>query len=112
MPRERSNVLILGGTGQARALAGRLDADARFSVTTSLAGVTRAPQAITGKVRSGGFGGPEGLRSFLEGEGIDLLIDAVHPFAARMSSRSWPPTKPISRSGTIISPPIVRAGRA
>ncbi len=88
MPPERSNILILGGTGQARSLAGRLDADARFSVTTSLAGVTRAPQAITGKVRSGGFGGPEGLRSFLEEEGVDLLIDAVHPFAARMSSNA------------------------
>ena len=88
MPPERSSILILGGTEQARRLAERLGADARFSVTTSLAGVTREPKPIADRVRTGGFGGPEGLRSFLEEKDIDLLIDAVHPFAVQMSSNA------------------------
>jgi precorrin-6A/cobalt-precorrin-6A reductase len=36
-------------------------------------------------MRVGGFGGVEGLRAYLEGEGISHVIDATHPFAAQMS---------------------------
>ncbi len=36
-------------------------------------------------VRSGGFGGSEGLSNFLREENFELLIDATHPFAARIS---------------------------
>jgi len=35
--------------------------------------------------RIGGFGGAQGLTSFLRQNKIALLIDATHPFAARMS---------------------------
>jgi len=38
-----------------------------------------------GEVRTGGFGGAEGLARFLRESGIDLVIDATHPFAARIS---------------------------
>jgi precorrin-6A/cobalt-precorrin-6A reductase len=82
-----STVLILGGTGEAAALASAaLDrfGDA-LEVTTSLAGRTRRPAAIPGRVRIGGFGGPAGLAAYLERHEIDRLVDATHPFAVRIS---------------------------
>ena len=39
-------------------------------------------------VRSGGFGGIEGLAAYLDGEAIDLLIDATHPFAKQISANA------------------------
>ena len=36
----------------------------------------------------GGFGGPEGLAAFLAAERIDAVVDATHPFAARMSANA------------------------
>lgn len=82
MPAKR--ILILGGTGDARALADRL-ADAGRDVITSLAGVTQAPHLPKGEVRRGGFGGPAGLAAYLRDGGFGVLVDATHPFAARMS---------------------------
>ncbi|HET9068235.1 MAG TPA: cobalt-precorrin-6A reductase [Amaricoccus sp.] len=76
-------ILILGGTGEARALAARLAP--RHAVTLSLAGRTRAPAPQPVPTRTGGFGGPEGLARYLEAEGIDTLIDATHPFARQIS---------------------------
>ena len=80
-------LLILGGTGEAAALARA--ALARFgdaiSVTTALAGRTRNPGPIPGNVRIGGFGGPAGLGAYLVEHRIDRLIDATHPFAAEIS---------------------------
>ena len=81
------HLLILGGTGEAAALA--RGAQARFGesmiVTTALAGRTRHPGPIPGEVRIGGFGGPGGLAAYLAMRGIDRLIDATHPFAAEIS---------------------------
>lgn len=79
-----TRILILGGTGDAVGLADMLVA-AGYDVTTSLAGVTSAPVLPKGRLRIGGFGGAEGLRSYLKEEGIAALIDATHPFAARIS---------------------------
>jgi precorrin-6A/cobalt-precorrin-6A reductase len=80
-------VLILGGTGQARRLAGELTGRPGLRVVTSLAGrlTTGAGLPPPGEVRRGGFGGPEGLESWLAAEGIELVVDATHPFAARIS---------------------------
>ena len=57
----RLNVLILGGTSEASALARALAADARFDAVLSLAGVTKTPASQPIPVRSGGFGGADGL---------------------------------------------------
>ena len=80
-------LLILGGTGEAAALA--RGAQARFgdgvAVTTALAGRTRHPGPIAGAVRIGGFGGAAGLVSYMVEHEIDRLIDATHPFAATIS---------------------------
>lgn len=81
----KQTLLILGGTGEARLLAERLCARSSLRVITSLAGRTRTPEALQGEVRVGGFGGAEGLARYLEDEGIDLMVDATHPFAARMA---------------------------
>ena len=82
-----ARLLILGGTGEAVALARGVFA--RFGeaidVTTALAGRTRHPGPIPGMVRIGGFGGAPGLSDYLAGQRIDRLIDATHPFAAEIS---------------------------
>ena len=81
-------LLILGGTGEASALARA--ALARFgeamAVTTALAGRTERPGPIPGDVRIGGFGGAKGLADYLAAQRIDRLIDATHPFAAEISA--------------------------
>ncbi|MES0196373.1 cobalt-precorrin-6A reductase [Mesorhizobium sp. M0011] len=79
-------ILILGGTTEARQLAGKLAA--RASVTLSLAGRTESPVAQGVPVRSGGFGGADGLADYLRKEPIDLLIDATHPYAAQISANA------------------------
>jgi precorrin-6A/cobalt-precorrin-6A reductase len=81
-------VLILGGTTEARELAARLGARNDLTVTLSLAGRTANPVEQPVPVRIGGFGGAEGLARYLRDESIELLIDATHPFAARISANA------------------------
>lgn len=80
-------LLILGGTGEAASLARGVVA--RFgdaiAVTTALAGRTRHPGPLPGQVRIGGFGGAAGLAGYILDHAIDRLVDATHPFAARIS---------------------------
>ena len=78
-------VLILGGTTEASAIAHALAGEARFRPVLSLAGRTRAPMAPPVPWRTGGFGGADGLAAYLRAEGFQALIDATHPFAARIS---------------------------
>jgi precorrin-6A/cobalt-precorrin-6A reductase len=78
-------VLVLGGTAEARTLAGLLSDGARCEVTTSFAGRTPDPRAGGGEVRVGGFGGVDGLAGWLREHRTDAVVDATHPFAARMS---------------------------
>jgi len=77
-------VLVLGGTSEATALAALLAATPGAEAIMSFAGRTRAPSSPI-PLRSGGFGGAEGLWQYLEAEGIDVLVDATHPFAAQIS---------------------------
>ena len=77
-------ILVLGGTAEARALADRLD-QAGVAVTTSLAGRVSNPRLPRGHVRIGGFGGPEPFAAWLRSDGIEAVVDATHPFAARIS---------------------------
>jgi precorrin-6A/cobalt-precorrin-6A reductase len=81
-------ILILGGTTEARALAEALQPRADVRVTVSLAGRTAAPLPQGAPVRSGGFGGAEGLARYLDDEKIDALIDATHPYAAAISANA------------------------
>jgi precorrin-6A/cobalt-precorrin-6A reductase len=79
-------VLVLGGTAEARELADALAVEPDVVVTTSLAGRTRDPRLPAGDVRTGGFGGVDGLAAALSE--VDLLVDATHPFAARMTGHA------------------------
>jgi precorrin-6A/cobalt-precorrin-6A reductase len=81
-------ILILGGTTEARQLAGRLAMRAGLNVTLSLAGRTAEPAAQPVPVRTGGFGGAEGLADYLRSEKMDALIDATHPYAAAISANA------------------------
>ncbi|MEV5650825.1 cobalt-precorrin-6A reductase [Nocardia sp. NPDC052254] len=81
-------VLILGGTREARELAGLATGDPGFEVVSSLAGRVRDPVLPVGEVRIGGFGGTEGLRKWLADNDIDLVVDATHPFAGTISAHA------------------------
>jgi precorrin-6A/cobalt-precorrin-6A reductase len=80
-----SALLILGGTAEARELASMLRARG-LPVISSLAGRVAAPRLPPGEVRIGGFGGPEGLERWLVDHDVFAVVDATHPFAARMSA--------------------------
>ncbi|NYI89969.1 precorrin-6A/cobalt-precorrin-6A reductase [Amycolatopsis endophytica] len=80
-----TQVLVLGGTGEARALASGL-VDRGVAVTSSLAGRVADPRLPAGAVRIGGFGGPEGLARWLSGHGTVAVVDATHPFAERIGA--------------------------
>ncbi|KHD75984.1 cobalt-precorrin-6X reductase [Actinoplanes utahensis] len=80
-------VLLLGGTTEARRLAGLVAGE--FTVVSSLAGRTRDPLLPAGDVRIGGFGGVTGLAAYLRETRIDVVVDATHPFAATMSEHAF-----------------------
>lgn len=81
------NILLLGGTTEASALA-RLLANAGVPATLSYAGRTDNPRPQPVPVRIGGFGGVTGLATYLRDRAITHLIDATHPFAATMSAHA------------------------
>jgi precorrin-6A/cobalt-precorrin-6A reductase len=85
---DMARILILGGTAEARQLAGRLAGRVGLEVTLSLAGRTATPAAQPVPVRVGGFGGADGLAKYLVGERIDALIDATHPYANVISANA------------------------
>ena len=69
----------------------------------SLAGRTSAPLDTGLVTRIGGFGGVDGLIRYLSEAKIDRVIDATHPFAARISAnaraaRSSVPASPSARN--------------
>ncbi|WP_028695554.1 cobalt-precorrin-6A reductase [Pseudomonas cremoricolorata] len=74
-------ILLLGGVTEALAIARRLGPEHIYS----LAGVGRVPTDLACQVRVGGYGGADGLAQYLREAGIDLLIDATHPYAAQIS---------------------------
>jgi precorrin-6A/cobalt-precorrin-6A reductase len=93
-------VLVLGGTGEARALAAALDGGAGgdgVRVVSTLAGRIANPRLPAGEVRVGGFGGPDGLAAYLRDERVDAVVDATHPFAERMS---WSAFEACARTAT------------
>jgi precorrin-6A/cobalt-precorrin-6A reductase len=80
-----TRVLLLGGTGDALKIARELGPIHVYS----LAGLGKVPDDLSCAVRVGGFGGAEGMARYIESEGIDLVIDATHPYAARISANAF-----------------------
>lgn len=75
---------MLGGTTEASRLAQAL-ADAQVDAIFSYAGRTESPLTQPLPLRVGGFGGADGLRTWLQEQRISHVVDATHPFAAQMS---------------------------
>lgn len=98
-------ILILGGTTEARQLAAKLAMRGDLDINLSLAGRTENPVEQPVPVRVGGFGGAQGLAGWLAGHKTDLLIDATHPYAARISANA-------AEAARIASVPIFALRRA
>ncbi|CAN5437390.1 cobalt-precorrin-6A reductase [soil metagenome] len=84
------NILVLGGTLEAsalaRALAGREACGDR--AVFSYAGRVAEPIAQPIPVRVGGFGGVPGLRQYMQDQGVTHVVDATHPFATQISGNA------------------------
>ncbi|SDJ11565.1 precorrin-6A/cobalt-precorrin-6A reductase [Frankineae bacterium MT45] len=94
-------ILLLGGTGEARALAAALAGDDDVTVISSLAGRVQRPALPVGELRVGGFGGVDGLVEYLRSERIDAVVDATHPFAGAISGNA------VAATGGIALPLLV-----
>ena len=79
-----TRTLLLGGTGDALKLARVLDAQDVYS----LAGLGKVPEGLACEVRIGGFGGAHGLARYIVEQAIGLVVDATHPYAARISANA------------------------
>ena len=101
-------ILLLGGTGEARALAARL-VDAGAPVVSSLAGRVSRPRLPAGEVRIGGFGGIEGLAAWVIDHRVDRVVDATHPFAATISAHA---VDACARTGTPLRPDFAKVMQA
>ncbi len=81
-------LLLLAGSGEARAVAERLAVMEGVEGIASLAGVTTRPAELALPTRIGGFGGGAGFDSYLAESRVDAVLDATHPFAARITART------------------------
>ncbi|WP_231887094.1 cobalt-precorrin-6A reductase [Dietzia timorensis] len=98
-----NKILILGGTAEGRKLAD-LITEAGLDVVTSLAGRVKRPRLPQGEVRIGGFGGPQRMGRYLMESSVDLVIDATHPFAEKISASAL-------EASTSTGTPLLRLNR-
>lgn len=77
-------ILLLGGVTEALAIARTLGPGHIYS----LAGVGRVPTDLNCQVRVGGYGGAQKLAQFIHDQGVDLVLDATHPYAAQISENA------------------------
>ena len=78
-------LLLLAGTGDARRIATGLQG---ADVIASFAGATRDPRPLPVPARTGGFGGADGFQAYLDAAGISAVLDATHPYATQITTRS------------------------
>jgi len=81
------SLLILGGTRDGKRLADRLHTflPDTCPVIYSIAGLVREPE-LPCTVISGGFAQYGGLSRYVKEQGIRAILDATHPYAARISA--------------------------
>lgn len=82
-------ILILAGTTEARKLAEVLMEIPGLSPIASLAGMTETPAKMACPVRTGGFGGTEGLVAWIKHNKPAAVINATHPFATQMQINAY-----------------------
>ena len=78
-------LLLLGGTGEARQIAQALHGQ---DAVISLAGATRQPEKQPLPTRVGGFGGEAGFLAYVKEAGISAVLDATHPYARQITTRT------------------------
>lgn len=81
-------VLVLGGAGEARRAAEALASAPALEVIFSRVGLVAAAAPAGVVARTGGFGGLEGLVGYLRAEEIAAVLNAAHPFAARITENA------------------------
>ncbi len=81
----KQNILVLGGTVEARKIADLIEKERGLSAIYSLAGVTTDPILPSCRSNIGGFGGIAGLVDFIQENSIKAIVDATHPYAVKMS---------------------------
>lgn len=80
-------LLLLGGSGAATVIAAAL-ARRGCDAVASIAGGARLGGTADLPCRVGGFGGEAGFRDYVARAGISAVLDATHPFAARITART------------------------
>ena len=81
-------ILLLGGTKEAYELHDIL-LEKNIEVIHSFAGRTKKRRVENLKQRIGGFGGVEGLLEFVTTNRVNIIIDATHPFAERITKNAY-----------------------
>ncbi|WP_074257636.1 precorrin-6A/cobalt-precorrin-6A reductase [Vannielia litorea] len=88
MPRDHdTRILLLGGSGESRALAQALAWRDGIALEVRLARAMRG-RAFPVPATAGGFGGEAGFRAFLDQWKPDAVIDATHPYAEAITART------------------------
>ncbi|MFY0632658.1 MAG: precorrin-6A/cobalt-precorrin-6A reductase [Vannielia sp.] len=88
MIRDRGKrLLLLAGSGESRALAQALAWREGVTLEVRLARPMRG-RAFPVAATTGGFGGAEGFRAFLDDWKPDAVIDATHPYAESITART------------------------
>ncbi|SEO49505.1 precorrin-6A reductase [Salinihabitans flavidus] len=103
------NLLVLGGTSEASALADAL-AERGVHAIFSYAGRVAQPRRQPIPQRVGGFGGVPGLTRYLRDHAVSHVIDATHPFAAQMSWNAYHACKVVGVPLVALTRPPWRPG--
>ncbi len=84
-------LLILGGTAEARKLAGMVvdSLAGEVETVTSLVEHLGPMAELPGRVRTGGFEDIQALVDYLRQESFHMVIDATHPFAEAISANAY-----------------------
>ncbi len=80
------SLLVLGGTKDARELAGRW-IKAGIDVIYSIQGLVRTPK-LDCEIVVGGFSERGGLASFIRQKQVQAIVDATHPYAATITQKA------------------------
>lgn len=81
-------LLLLAGTSDSAQIAGAIAKESRVITTASIARAARSPVSLGLPTRIGGWGSDEAFVDWLRRERVNAILDATHPFAARISGRA------------------------
>ena len=79
------HLLLLAGSGEARAIAKGLQTNSQWRVTASLVRPPRDGQGLDTPMRFGALDDVSALETFVRAHDVDAILDATHPFSQSMS---------------------------